>query len=206
VFDKDHGVDNTYRRNYFTRNGTDFYGNNQGGPARYYIYDNVFDGKLELHAGNTGTEVHDNLVRSDQLVGSWAGGVTDTKVWNNIVISKVRSIVACQNKKQVLTSAIAYMDYNLYDARPTYDFGEYTSDRQRFTLEDMRSKGFEKNSHIVSGPRDVFEEEKFYQLLPQWKTAGRNRDAPGPKDLASILDVSRYGPARTRHREGFPSP
>ncbi|MHC4404274.1 MAG: NosD domain-containing protein, partial [Planctomycetota bacterium] len=53
VFDKDFGVENTYRRNYFTRNKTQFYGNNQGGPARYYIYDNVFDGKLELHAGNT---------------------------------------------------------------------------------------------------------------------------------------------------------
>lgn len=195
VMDKDFGVDNTYRRNYFTRNRLDFYGNNQGGPARYFIYDNVFDGKLELHAGNTGTEIHDNFFRSDSLAGAWAGGVTDTKIWNNVVISNARSIVACQNKRQSLTSAVAYMDYNLYDARPTYDFGEYTPDRQRLSLDEMRSKGFEKNSHVVSGPSDLFEDEKSYRLLPRWKTAGKGSNPPGPENVASVFDLSRYGPS-----------
>ena len=32
--------------------------------------------------------------------------------------------MACQNKRQVLTSALAYMGYILYDARPTYELGE----------------------------------------------------------------------------------
>ena len=198
VMDKDFGVDNTYRRNYFTANRMDFYGNNQGGPARYFIYDNVFDGKLELHAGNTGTEIHDNLFRSGSLTGAWAGGVTATKIWNNVVISKGRSIMACQNKRQTLASAVAYMDYNLYDARPTYDFGEYTSQCERLSLDEMRSKGFEEHSHVVSGASGVFADEKSYRLLPRWETAGKESDPPGPDDVAAVLDVSRYGPSAVR--------
>jgi dienelactone hydrolase len=194
VFDKDFGVQNTYRRNYFTRNTTQFYGNNQGGPAVYHIYDNVFDGDIELHAGNTGTEVHDNLVRSGKLIGAWAGGVADTKIWNNIVISKGSSIMACQIKKQQLHSALAYMDYNVYDADPTYDFGEYTSNHRRLSLAQMQSTGLEKNSYVVPSVKDIFEDEKSYQLLPKWKTAGRYKDAVGPEDSALVLDLSRYGP------------
>ncbi|MBL7041259.1 MAG: right-handed parallel beta-helix repeat-containing protein [Pirellulaceae bacterium] len=198
AFDKDFGVQNTYRRNYFTGNRTQFYGNNQGGPARYYIYDNVFDGRIELHAGNTATEIHDNLFRSNSLAGAWAGGVTDTKIWNNIVISKARSVAACQNKKQELSSALAYMDYNVYDARPTYDFGEYTSNRQRLTLGQIQSEGFEENSHVVASAADVFEDESSYRLLPRWMTAARNGDAVGPEDTAKVLDVRRYGPTAIR--------
>jgi len=205
LFDKDFGVRNTYRRNYFTRNKTQFYGNNQGGPALYYIYDNVFDGKIELHAGNTGTEVHDNLVRSDQLTGAWAGGVVNTKIWNNIVISKGSSITACKIKKQQLSSALAYMDYNVYDADTTYDFGEYTSNHQRFSLEQMQSRGFEMHSHVVLSIKGLFEDEEFYRLLPKWKTAGRYRDTVGPEDIALVLDLSRYGPLAPR-RSISPSP
>lgn len=197
VFDKDFGVQNTYRRNYFTHNQTPFYGNNQGGPAVYYIYDNVFDGRIELHAANTGTEVHDNLVRSDQLVGAWAGGVASAKIWNNIVISNGPSILACQIKKAPLTNALAYMDYNLYDAEPAYDFGEYTSNHQRFKLAQMRSTGFEKNSHVVSSLNDVFEDRKSCKLLSRWKTAGRYNDALGPENIAVILSTARYGPSGT---------
>jgi hypothetical protein len=199
VFDKDFGVDNTYRRNYFTQNRAEFYGNNQGGPARYFIYDNVFDGKIELHASNAGTEIHDNLLlRCDALAGAWAGGVTGTKIWNNVVISGARSIAACRNAKQELASALAYMDYNLYDAPPAYDFGEYTPNRQRYSLDEMQAAGFELNSRVVSRAGDVFEDEKSYRLLPQWKTAGRQADPPGPEDAAAVLDVSRYGPAAVR--------
>jgi len=194
VFDKDFGVQNVYRRNYFTRNKTQFYGNNQGGPALYYIYDNVFDGKIELHAGNTGTEIHDNLVRSDQLTGAWAGGVVSTRIWNNIVISKGSSITACQIKKQQVSSALAYMDYNVYDADPIYDFGEYTSNHQRFSLGQIQSIGFEKNSCVVSGVKDVFEDERSYRLLPKWRTAGRYGDGVGPESVALVLNMTRYGP------------
>jgi len=194
VFDKDFGVQNTYRRNYFTRNRTEFYGNNQGGQALYYIYDNVFDGKIELHAGNTGTEIHDNLLRCGQLAGAWAGGIAKTKIWNNIVISNATSIMACQMKKQQLSVALAYMDYNVYDAEPAYDFGEYTSSRQRLSLDRMQSTSYERNSHVVSSARDVFEDEKSYKLLPKWKTAGRHGDAMGPENIALVLDTTRYGP------------
>lgn len=194
VFDKDFGVRNTYRRNYFTRNRTQFYGNNQGGPALYYIYDNIFDGKIELHAGNTGTEIHDNLLRCAQLTGAWAGGVTKVRIWNNIVISNASSIMACQIKKQQLSVALAYMDHNIYDAEPRYDFGEYTAKRRRLSLKQIQSEGFEKNSHIVSSALAVFENDKSHKLLPRWKTAGRYGDPVGPENIALILDESRYGP------------
>ncbi|MCH5376548.1 MAG: right-handed parallel beta-helix repeat-containing protein, partial [Planctomycetes bacterium] len=200
VFDKDFGVDNTYRRNYFTGNRSDFYGNNQGGLARYFIYDNVFDGTLELHAGNKATEVHDNLFRSDSPVGAWAGGVTDTKLWNNIVISNARSITACQNKRQELATAIGYLDYNLYDAPPIYSFGEYTSNRQRFSLDQIRSAGFEEHSRVAESVKNIFGDQASYGLLPQWKAAGRQGDAPGPEDISSVLDPSRYGPMAARPR------
>jgi hypothetical protein len=198
VFDKDFGVENTYRRNYFTRNKTHFYGNNQGGPARYYIYDNVFDGKIELHAANTGTEIHDNLFRSDSLAGAWAGGVVETRIWNNVVISKARSITACENKRQQLTSALAYMDYNLYDAPPVFNFGQYTPKPQRFSLGQMQSSRFEEHSHVVASQRDVFDNERSYRLLPKWKVSGRDSDTVGPEDIALVLDVSRYGPEAVR--------
>jgi len=202
VFDKDYGVQNTYRRNYLTGNKTQFYGNNQGGPALYYIYDNVLDGKIELHAGNTDTEVHDNLIRSDQLTGAWAGGVTNTNIWNNIVISKSSSATACQNKKQQLSSALAYMDYNVYDAEPTYDFGQYTSNHECYSPEQMRSSGFETHSHVISSMEDIFENEQSYKLHPRWKNAGRYGDAIGPENIALILDLSRYGPlASQRYKE-----
>lgn len=201
IFDKDFGVDNTYRRNYFARNQTDFYGNNQGGLARYFIHDNVFEGTIELHASNAGTEIHDNLFRSGTLATSWAGGVTQTKIWNNIVISKARSVMACQNKKQSLASALAYMDYNLFDAPPAYDFGVYTATRQRLSFEQMREAGFEKHSSVVADGREVFEDEKSYRLLSRWKAAGRQDDAPGPENTASILDPNRYGPQASRTAE-----
>ena len=198
VFDKDFGIGNTYRRNYFTRNQTDFYGNNQGGVAQYFIYDNVFDGKLELHAANAGTEVHDNLFRSGALAGAWGGGVTETKIWNNIVISKASSINACQYKKQELASAVAYLDYNVYDAPPVYDFGQYASNHQSLSLGQMRSAGFEEHSHVAAGAEHLFEDEKSYRLLPRWQTAGRQGDRPGPEGVALVLDVSRYGPSADR--------
>jgi hypothetical protein len=195
VMDKDFGVDNTYRRNYFTRNHVDFYGNNQGGTARYFVYDNVFDGKLDLHADNAGTEVHDNLFRSDTLVTSWAEGVRQTKVWNNVVLSKARSITACRNKKQPPASGLAYMDYNVYDARPVYDFGEYTPNHQRLSLDKMQLKGLERHSRVVAGASDLFANEKAWHLKPRWARAGRDGDAPGPDHVGKVLDLARYGPA-----------
>lgn len=148
---------------------------------------------------NTGTEVHDNLIRSGSLVGAWAEGVTGTKVWNNIVMSKGKVIKASQNKNQDLASALALMDYNLYDAPPVYDFGEYTSNRQRLSLDHIRAKGFEVHSHVISSSMEVFEDEQFYRLLPRWRTAGGQRDALGPEDIAAILDVNRYGPSAAPH-------
>jgi hypothetical protein len=121
------------------------------------------------------------------------GGVAGTKIWNNIVISNAPSVMACQMKKQQLNVALVYMDYNVYDAEPLYDFGEYTSKRQHLSFDQMQSEGFEKNSHVVSSAATVFEDEKSYKLLPKWETAGRDGDDVGPENTALILDTTRYG-------------
>lgn len=106
--------------------------------------------------------------------------------------------MACQNKRQELAAAVAYLDYNIYDAPPAYEFGEYTSNRQRFSFDQIRSAGFEENSRIVSSVREVFENEVSYRLLPERKTAGKNAEAPGPENIATVIDVSRYGPTAVR--------
>ena len=49
IFDKDSGINNTYRRNYLTKNRLDqFHGNNQGQYMRVRIHDNVIDGTIAL--------------------------------------------------------------------------------------------------------------------------------------------------------------
>ncbi|MFW6161836.1 MAG: NosD domain-containing protein [Planctomycetota bacterium] len=200
IFDKDSGIENTYRRNFLTRNRVQFYGNNQGKVARYFIHDNVVDGQLSLHAGCDGCEVHDNLVRADTLTGAWAGGLWNSHVWNNIVLSGGKPILAFYEKRNVLVTEgdsvhLVVMDFNLYDAAPRYEFGEYARRHQKLTLADMRARGFEKHSRVVAGASELFVDETSWRLKPQWAKAGKDGEAPGPDDIAAILDLTRYGPA-----------
>ena len=200
IFDKDSGIENTYRRNWLTGNRVQFYGNNQGKIARYFIHDNVVDGQISLHAGCNGCEVHDNLVRADTLTGAWAGGIWNNRVWNNIVLSGGKGILAFYEKRSVFVAGgdkphLALMDFNLYDAAPRYEFGEYAGRHQKFTLADMRAKGFEKHAEVVAGASALFMDEKTWKLKPQWARAGKNGDAPGPDEIAEILNLTRYGPA-----------
>jgi hypothetical protein len=195
IFDKDSGINNTYRRNFLTGNQeAQFHGNNQGKYMVAHIYENVIDGTVALGYLTDGTEVHDNLIRGDGLAGHWAGEVWNTKLWNNIVVSRKDAVTAYIEKKNAFVNVgerrhLAYMDFNVYTAAPRYTFADKT-----FTLDEMRERGFEKSSKVVSSPREVFADEKTYGLLPEWKKAGRSGDAPGPDDVASILDVTRYGP------------
>jgi len=195
IFDKDSGINNTYRRNFLTKNRMEqFHGNNQGKYMVAHIYDNVVDGRIALGYLTDGTEVHDNLIRADGLAGHWAGELWNTKLWNNVVLSKTDAITAYNESKNPLVNTgqrrhLAYMDFNVYTAPPKYTFGGKT-----FTLDDMKERGFEKSSKVVSGSQELFADEKAYALLPPWKAAGRNGDPPGPDDVASILDVTRYGP------------
>jgi hypothetical protein len=64
-----------------------------------------------------------------------------------------------------------------------------------FTLTEMSSMGFEQNAAVVRDASEVFVDETSYVLRERWKTAGRNGDAPGPDDVALVLDPTRYGPA-----------
>jgi hypothetical protein len=53
-------------------------------------------------------------------------------------------------------SAVAYLEYNFYDAPSTYDFGENTSNHQRLSLGEMRAAGLEGYSRVVSRPAPVW--------------------------------------------------
>jgi parallel beta-helix repeat protein len=201
VYDKDSGINNTYRRNFFTGNHRyQWYGNNQDQVANPRIYENVIDGEVELHAITNGAELHDNLIRGPTLAGARSGGVWNSHLWNNVVISHGTQVTAYFGYEHSYTSAepnphLRYMDYNVYDASPEYDFGRYTNNRSIFTLAQMKGMGFELNSRVATG---VYVDEITYTLNPSWQTAGRNGDPVGPDDVATILDLSRYGPAARR--------
>jgi parallel beta-helix repeat protein len=195
IFDKDSGINNTYRRNYLTKNSlAQFHGNNQGKYMVAHIHDNVIDGGVALGFRTDGTAVHDNLIRGDVLAGHWAGELWNTRLWNNIVIAKGGSLSAYNESRNRFTNAgdkkhLAYMDYNVYTAPPKYAFGGDV-----FGMEHMRSNGFEQHSQVVAHAGEIFKDEQSWDLLPKWRTAGRDGDAVGPANVARVLDLKRYGP------------
>lgn len=202
IFDKDSGINNTYRRNYLTGNReAQFHGNNQGKYMVAHVYDNVIDGHLALGYLTDGTEVYNNLFRGDALAGHWAGELWNSKLWNNIVITKGANVTAYNESRNPFINSgdkkhLAYMDYNVYTAPPKYTFGAYAQGKgQAFGLDEMRSHGFEQHSHVIAGVNEVFTDEQSWELLPKWKTGGRDGRAVGPENVAVILDVRRYGPA-----------
>ncbi|MCG6957574.1 MAG: right-handed parallel beta-helix repeat-containing protein, partial [Gemmatimonadetes bacterium] len=198
VYDKDSGINNTYRRNYITGNEEyQWYGNNQGEYASPKIYDNVIDGEVSLHSRTNGAEVHDNLIRGNMLAGAWAGDTWNTHLWNNVVISGGAQVTAYREPRNPFTTTepnphLRYMDFNVYDAPPMYRFGEYSSNPSTFNLGQMQGRGFELSSQVATG---VYVDQVSYVLNESWRTAGRYGDAVGPDDVATILDLTRYGPS-----------
>ncbi len=198
IFDKESGTNNTYRFNFVTQNTTEFDGNNQAIPLSASLYENVFDGPVELHYLGEGIEVHDNLFRADAMAGDWAGQVYRTKVWNNVVISQKSSVQAYRADKTPLSGAPAdkspleYMDYNFYDAPPTYAFDIY-GQPENYALSSIRGLGFEMKSDVMPG-NVIYVDQTSYAVLPSQKNAGRNGDTPGPDNVAAILNLSGYGP------------
>ena len=170
-----------------------------------HIYDNVIDGHVALGYLVDGTEVHDNLIRGDMLVGHWAGELWNTRLWNNIVIAQGKAVTAYNESKNRFVNAgekkhLAYMDYNLYTAPPKYTLGAYAQGGgQTFGMDEMRSHGFERHSLVVAGASEIYRDEKSWELLPKWKAAGRDGDAVGPENAGLVLDVKRYGPAGRDH-------
>ncbi|MBN1674632.1 MAG: right-handed parallel beta-helix repeat-containing protein [Kiritimatiellae bacterium] len=205
IFDKEAGIRNTFRRNYFAENeAQDFFGNNQGEVSTVTICDNVFSRPVNLHYLMTGTKVHDNLVLASRLCGAWAGKVRNTHIWNNIVLGDVSRMVGFYDNKSplVLTGErphFQYFDHNVYTASPGYSFDAYKT-KQTFSLDQMRAEGFEKQA-AVAGAEEIFVDRISWNLRPRWQTAGRYGDPVGPDDIARVLDKTRYGPAAGRRIE-----
>ena len=209
VFDKDSGKQGdganqpTYARNWLTHNGdSQFLGNNQGDQARYYIYDNVVDGTINLYTLNTGSQIYNNLVRSATssegrvvAVGSWQSSYLEN-IWNNIVLANKRAVwgygvSAVPFSTGRPESPLRYMDYNVYDSTPAYLFKDAT-----YTLAQLQSRGFERHAAVVAGSLSIFRDLTSYELKPRWSKAGRYGDPVGPRfPVARILDTRRYGPS-----------
>src|SRR6266571_1025092 len=198
IFDKESAVANVYRRNLLTANLQPFYGNNQADPASYELYDNVIDGEIGLHYLTDGAVIHDNLLRRDTLAGDWAGATWNSELWNNVVIGPGGQVLAYYDSHDSLSTTppaqLAYMDYNVYGAVPSYRFGAYSSGpEQVLSQADMIIHGYELHRAIAL-VSDIFVDRVSYQLKPPWQTAGRYGDPVGPENVAEILNVGRYGP------------
>jgi hypothetical protein len=195
VFDKDTGVNNTYRRNYFTGNELAFQGNNQGEIARYLIYDNVFtglgtSGSVHLLIKNDGSVIRNNLIFADIFSGTWVGDVdtlTQIHLWDNVIVSPSESSIAWFQGWDWTGNEFAYFDHNVYTSPPIYSTVSRTD-----TLFDMRQRGYELASAVAGELSEIYSQS--WELQPAWWSAGRFDGPLGPQDVALVLDVSRYGP------------
>lgn len=206
IFDKDSGVNNTYRRNYITDNDLAFQGNNQGQMATFVIYDNVFKGAgsagaVQLLSLNDGSQIHNNLFFSDTMVGTWEN-TTDTlrniQIWDNVLVSSASSVDAWYQGWEWTGHEFGYFDHNTYTTTPTYDVLYKHVD----SLTQMRSRGYELSSSVVVG--SVY--DSGWALLPAWQTAGRYGGAVGPSAAALVMNVDRYGPAAVSASSGSAVP
>jgi len=68
------------------------------------IHDTVIDGGIALGYPTDGTDVHNNLVRGDVLAGHWAGELWNTRLWNNIVITRGASVTAYNESRNRFTN------------------------------------------------------------------------------------------------------
>jgi PKD repeat protein len=193
-----------YRRNWLTGNiSWPFLGNGYGTQALFYIYDNVFDGSVVIGALNSNSQVYNNLVRcsAGQASGfdvASPGNFLAASLWNNIVLFGTSSGFAFADYQDTWASGpIAYMDYNVYDGAPTYDFGDYTAQQSTFTLAQFRAQGFETHASVVAADSMIFPNiaNGDYTLASAYRTAGRYGDPVGPRySINQIMNASRYGP------------
>ena len=169
VFDKDSGKQGdgtnrpTYRRNWLTHHrDSQFLGNNQGDQARYYIYDNVVDGTINLYTLNTGSQIYNNLVRSAGAVTSWQSSYQQN-IWNNIVLANKQAVSGYGASEVPFStgrsdSPLRYMDYNVYDGNPSFSFKDVS-----YTLAQFRSRGFERHAAVVPGAASIFRDLTSYE-------------------------------------------
>jgi len=197
----DNTTNSTYTRNFVTDCPyAPFLGNGYAAQANFYIYDNVFDGNVNLGALNTDSQVYNNLIRNATQVFNGQLKFYNVSIWNNIAISRGPAITAFVDESVAFVprgsrAPLQYIDYNVYDRAPSYSFGSYASQKRVFNLSQMRARGFEQHARVVRSDLTIFQDLTSYQLRPQWTTAGRNGDPVGPRfPIAKILDTSRYGP------------
>ena len=205
IFDKmaaspDGSTQSTYTRNYVANNTEwQFVGNGYNNQANFVIYDNVSEGNVNLGALNTNSQVYNNLILNITQVFNGQTLFYGASIWNNIALSGGQPLVGFIDQYEAFAASgsaaqLAYMDYNVYDGAPSYDFGGYVGSPSTFNLSQMRTQGFEQHSQVVSSDLSIFQDLTSYALLPQWNTAGRYGDPVGPRyPVAQILNTNRYG-------------
>lgn len=204
---------NTYRRNWLTGSSSlsNFLGNNQGPNGTSYVYDNVVDGAINIQTLNQNWQVYNNLIRTSDLYNSHLTDVLGqatsytANLWNNISITGGTAQMGYVDEYEawstgLSTSPLAYMDYNVYDGAPSYEFGAYISMQSTFTLSGFQAQGFETHASVAA-ESVIFPgiATGNYTLATAYLTAGRYSNPVGPRYQVSgtggILDAGRYGPA-----------
>jgi hypothetical protein len=199
VYDKDSAVNTIYRRNWMTDNvSASIFGNNQNEDASFDIYDNVLDNGVYMFIRNSGTKIHDNLIRPTAVDPylTWTqsdtvGTIKNLHVWNNIV--QHADPVGWRQEWARLGNELAYFNHNIYTGAPEYTFANETRN-----MSGMRSLGFETNSQPSVSWTNIY--TTAWGLKAPYITAGRFGDAVGPGNgsdglINQILDTDRYGPA-----------
>jgi hypothetical protein len=126
--------------------------------------------------------------------------VSNVKIWNNVVLGGGRPILAYGDSEVPFAprgprAPLAYMDYNVYDGSPAYEFGADVARPSAFDFSQMRSHGFEWHGRVIRGGRALFEDSAPLRLRARWQTAGRDGDPVGPRfPIDRIRDPRRYGP------------
>ena len=81
-------------------------------------------------------------------IGAWTTSYQEN-VWNNITITNGQPVLGYDVDEPFSTgsstSPLSYMDYNVYDSTPEYDFNGTI-----YTLAQMQAQGFEQHAYVVS--------------------------------------------------------
>jgi len=205
---------NTFRRNWSTANQTVAFNGNEFAEPGYtvvgqdYLYDNVFDGLMQMGGLSDSNQLYNNLVRVNPLPIVWANAGTNINLWNNINIGGGGAMTAYYDITSVPVPGSGpptfnYFDYNVYDGTPSYEFSSGT-----ISLATIQGLGFETHS-AQDTAADIFVDQISYVLKTAYQTAGRYGDQVGPRSsspvgpsntnqpnsIAQILNPFRYGPA-----------
>lgn len=192
MFDKEDGVDNTYRRNLTTGSSyASFNANGNDVPwwGRARIHDNVFDRGIQVTFLADGYEVYRNDVKNAGLFQAH-GAVNGREIYR---LALYDNILRADGEVSGFTghrsgqtwsdrnAIFRYLDHNCYVGRNTvsrYFFGRNGTWDIR-GISDMRAAGFERNARATDRDGSC--------------GSGRSGSGVGPEKPQLVTNIARYG-------------